>query len=69
MGQLCHAQVDVPGLCGAQQLTVIILGEFAQAHGAEVETQEALFLPQACFDQAQQPAIGRLAVQSHVEQG
>ncbi|MCY1373332.1 hypothetical protein D9M69_606000 [compost metagenome] len=63
-----HGVFDVPGFGCLQQCLVVILGEFAKAHGFQVETQEPFFFDQAVFDQFQQPAIRRPGVKRHVEQ-
>ncbi|MNX68475.1 hypothetical protein D3C86_996630 [compost metagenome] len=68
MFEQLHGAFDVPVFGGPQQCPVVVLGQFAQAHGFQVETQEPLFFDQTVFDQIQQPAIGRPAVKRHVEQ-
>lgn len=45
--------LDISVMRRVQQRPVIVLGQFAQAHGLQVETQEAFFFVQAFFDQFQ----------------
>ncbi|MNF81841.1 hypothetical protein D3C84_641320 [compost metagenome] len=68
MFEQLHRTLDVAVFHRPQQRTVIFLGQFAQAHGFQVEAQEAFLFVQSVFDQPQEPTVRRLAIHRHVEQ-
>ncbi|MNQ81276.1 hypothetical protein D3C85_962900 [compost metagenome] len=68
MGEQLHRPFDIPLFGGSQHGPVIFLGQFAQAHGLQVEAQEAFFLVQPVFHQIQQTFIRCLAVKRHVKE-